>query len=340
MHHRELTEGERVQERRPPEPAPLPLHALLRAAAAAAGNQAVGRVLARAEGPRPAPQRLRQGRHGRQDPRPRPPTRCCSRCTTRSGATLKPDARARRRDADAAITALMALRPVKFDAEDETAFRKAAQRQVPRGRRQAQAASRAASDSERLKAGDPRGPRPTVERKFSAHIFHGDHGRPTASPAGYHSINGNSPTHEAYRRRDAAGRPRASTSRASAPRPTRRTSRRRSRRSSRRRRARTTSSTAITTVYGATARAQARRRCSTRTPSRGSAAADRRDHDLPGGGGGLVVRAGRQRAKARRPDERQTSRVRQEAQCARARGRGGAGPRGRARRARRRSPPA
>ena len=50
MHHRELAEGESVQERRPPEPAPLPLHALLELQRRA-GNQAVGRVLAREKVP-------------------------------------------------------------------------------------------------------------------------------------------------------------------------------------------------------------------------------------------------------------------------------------------------
>lgn len=49
MSTRRFAEGERVkEERRPPEPAPLPLHALLRMQQGA-GNQAVGRILARAK---------------------------------------------------------------------------------------------------------------------------------------------------------------------------------------------------------------------------------------------------------------------------------------------------
>src|SRR3954451_15060717 len=46
MRHRELAEGERVQERRPPAPGPPPVAAGL-AMQQGAGNQAVGRMLAR-----------------------------------------------------------------------------------------------------------------------------------------------------------------------------------------------------------------------------------------------------------------------------------------------------
>jgi len=87
-----------------------------------------------------------------------------------------------------------ALQPVKFDAEDETAFRKAANDKFPAA--DGGGGTRAAANTERLKQ-EIREDRPDVERRFSAHIFHGIW-KTNGEPGGYHAVNGNSPTHEAY----------------------------------------------------------------------------------------------------------------------------------------------
>ena len=280
MHHRELTEGERVQERRPPEPAPLPLHALL-ALQQSAGNQAVGARARAPEGHRPAPQRLRQvGAMAGKTGATTADALLLAMCNALRRITLKP-APGAMADADAAITALMAVQPVKFDAEDETAFAQGRERQVPRRPTAAQAARR-----RRTRSGSSRRSgrtAPEVERKFSDHIFKGDledQRRARRLPLGQRQLA----DARGVRRRDADGRPRASTSRASGPRTTRRTSRRRSRRSSPTRRSE--------------GRRPRRDHDRLRQPRRGTqthddavpgrpqgdqAAADRRDDDLPGG---------------------------------------------------------
>jgi len=191
MYHRELAEGESVQERRPPEPAPLPLHALLELQRTA-GNQAVGRVLARQKVPDPRRNGFVKAATTGKTAATSADALLLAMCNA-YGATLKPPQGAWA-TADAAITALRALQPVKFDAEDETAFRKAANDKFPAA--DGGGGTRAAANTERLKQ-EIREDRPDVERRFSAHIFHGIW-KTNGEPGGYHAVNGNSPTHEAY----------------------------------------------------------------------------------------------------------------------------------------------
>jgi hypothetical protein len=192
MDARELAEGERVkEERRPSEPAPLPLHALL-LLQQGAGNLAVGRLLAR--------QKVNdQRRNGFLKAATTGKTGAKTAADTLKamcnayGATLKP-AQGPWADGDTAITALLALNPVKFDAEDEAAFRKAADDKFPTAG--ANAGQAAAANTQRL-VQEIREDRPAVEDEFAGHIFDGVW-KTDGEPGGYHSINGPSATHEAF----------------------------------------------------------------------------------------------------------------------------------------------
>jgi hypothetical protein len=186
MRHRELPEGERVQERRPPEPAPLPLHAVL-ALQQSAGNQAVGRVLAR--------QVVDNKRRG----------------------TLVVGSKRGKRTGDAALlwiynelrTKITTPPPVPAfttvagadtvltgrgvaDQEDIDYFKE----------QLAEKQSKASKVAKGLAASLPEEiakRRGAVDAKYKKHIFDGDVQRnDKTTPTGYHSKAGASSTHEAY----------------------------------------------------------------------------------------------------------------------------------------------
>jgi hypothetical protein len=191
MRHRELAEGTRVQERRPPEPAPLPLHALL-AMQQTAGNQAVGRVLARMKvHPNKRAGFLTAAMAGA--PAPATADELLLAMLNAYGATFprikSPGPWA---TAGAAIESLTAAN--KFDEQDEDAFRKAAVTKFPPDAKQVKAAKVADEEETRARLRRERGP---VEAKFGDHIFKGIT-KSDGEPGGYHSIKGNSPTHEAF----------------------------------------------------------------------------------------------------------------------------------------------
>jgi hypothetical protein len=94
--------------------------------------------------------------------------------------------------AAAAIESLIAAN--KFDKQDEEEFRKAALVRFPPNAQQAQAAAEADVSQTRARLRQERDP---VEKKFGDHIFKGIT-KTDGEPGGYHSINGTSPTHEAF----------------------------------------------------------------------------------------------------------------------------------------------
>jgi EndoU nuclease-like protein len=183
MHVREFAEGNREQERRPPEPAPLPLHALL-ALQQSAGNQAVGRVLARQK---IKPQRLKGFVTSVTKTKPVP--------TDEEGMLLalyKKVQAGAWATSDQARDALLLAR--KIDQEDVTAFESAAKEPFsantgPVNKRGAEVAARIEENAKKDLA--------AVERTYAKHIFDGEHDS-DGLPIGYHSIAGNSKTHEAY----------------------------------------------------------------------------------------------------------------------------------------------
>ena len=192
MNTRRFAEGERVkEERRPPEPAPLPLHALLELQRTA-GNQAVGRMIARQKVP---DQRrsgfLKQVTTGK--------TGTTTAATTllamlnAYGLTVKPKALGPWVDPEVAITALKAAK--KFDDDDEREFRKAADDKFPAPRAEGAEAGPDAN-TVRLET-EIAEDRQAVEDQFSVHIFDGIW-KTNGEPGGYHSVRGNSATHEAF----------------------------------------------------------------------------------------------------------------------------------------------
>jgi hypothetical protein len=82
----------------------------------------------------------------------------------------------------------------KFEDSDEKAFRQAALARIPPTAGQAQAAAEADVNATRQRLRKERKP---VEEKFGDHIFKGIT-KTDGEPGGYHSINGTSPTHEAF----------------------------------------------------------------------------------------------------------------------------------------------
>jgi len=186
MNTRRFAEGERVkEERRPPEPAPLPLHALLRMQQGA-GNQAVGRILARVKVHKKTREGLEQTAMTTL-PAPTTGEEVLLRMLNAYGASIKPKARGPWQDSATAIGELKSAN--KFDDGDEKEFKAVANTRFP----PEQGAAVVDDATKNLIAKE----RPAVEGKFSDHIFKGIT-KSDGEPGGYHSINGASPTHEAF----------------------------------------------------------------------------------------------------------------------------------------------
>jgi hypothetical protein len=213
MHHRELTEGERVRERRPPEPAPLPLHALLELQRSA-GNQAVGRVLAR----KPLYKRGEVRRHVAQ-------------AVEGGAATVETillaihnelsrslgDAPAGYTDVATAEAAL--IKAGQMNAEDPPIFLAEATAQLPAQPLPAAATGRGKPTREK-KEKKPKGPtkeeaeaalkeriaadRPAIVAGFEEHVIVGAF-RKDHRPSGFHMEGSGSTTHRAFGETEKAG---------------------------------------------------------------------------------------------------------------------------------------
>jgi hypothetical protein len=186
MNTRRFAEGERVnEERRPPEPAPLPLHALLELQRTA-GNQAVGRMLSRQIVTTKDRGSLVIAQ-GRGKPKP-----------TGDAYLLKIYNELRNRlvpmpaaftDVDAAAAALSGGGVI--DADDIAFFAEKTGGKKSAATRAAEARSAGLADEVAAK-------RSSVE-KYRHHIFKGDFSKKNSTiPTGYHSKAGASDTHQAY----------------------------------------------------------------------------------------------------------------------------------------------
>ena len=174
----------RDDERRPREPAPLPLHAAL-ALQQSAGNQAVGRVLARAKfKPKARETKLQGANKGKTKPANADELLLKVYNELRVGGTP-----AFTKVSDA-VDALKLAGVIEDD--DAAAFAAAASKMFGGGKKDVGAAM-----LEELKAKVAE-KRPGIDGQYKQHIFFGDFKADKQTPTGYHSIKGPSTTHERY----------------------------------------------------------------------------------------------------------------------------------------------
>ena len=185
MHHRELAEEERVRERRPPEPAPPPLHALL-ALQQSAGNQAVGRVLARAMyKPSEVRSEVKQAKAGGAATKQAILLAIYNELRLTIDPTPKPFTKV-----DTAVAALLGKR---IDQEDADAFDAEADAVIS-----GKPVDRAATAEAALKKGI-KDKRESVKGRYAKHIFFGEFMKSDGvTPTGYHSVTGPSTTHQKF----------------------------------------------------------------------------------------------------------------------------------------------
>lgn len=203
MHHRELTEGERVQERRPPEPAPLPLHALLRMQQGA-GNQATVRMLAREKY---TARQVHKVIAMAQGPGITTADALVLAVYNEIRLELDPDPGV---FGDIATAEKKLLELNKIEADDIANFRSAAEKVFPAA--QPAAAGRGGKPKKEKKSKAPKvdkgaaaealkaqidRDRGEINRHFGTHVLKGAF-REDHRPSGFHTINGGSPTHEAF----------------------------------------------------------------------------------------------------------------------------------------------
>ncbi|WP_037497782.1 EndoU domain-containing protein [Solirubrobacter soli] len=196
MSTRRFAEGERVQkERRPPEPAPLQLHALLRMQQGA-GNQAVGRILARAK-------------YKPTEVRKQVNTAAADGAGTKDAILLAiynemrftydplPPVFSK---VDVATAKLIELGSI--DADDVLAFAAAAEAKVSggtgsaKGKKGKKAGTTVKSPEETLKA-EIEADRGAIKSSMGDHVLKGAW-RTDNRPSGFHTKNGGSTTHEGF----------------------------------------------------------------------------------------------------------------------------------------------
>jgi hypothetical protein len=192
MHQRELPEGARVKERRPPEPAPLPLHALLRMQQTA-GNQAVGRVLARKPLFKPSEVKklvanaIADGARTEKD--------ILLAIYNEMRLAIDPTPKAFT-DPEAAVEPLTVGR--QMNGEDHELFTQEAAAKAPHQSKKKEKAPKtdkgAAGEKHKKQVETDRG---EILGKFGPHVLKGGF-REDDRPSGFHTINGGSATHEAF----------------------------------------------------------------------------------------------------------------------------------------------
>jgi hypothetical protein len=184
MNVRELAEGKTEQERRPSEPAPLPLHALL-ALQQSAGNQAVGRALARQVVKTPRRKTLVTGSKGGK--REGDARLLYIYNQLRAEMSVVPAVFTDVEDAVDQLTTdgVIDASDAEFFLAETGATKKTASARM--------AETRGASMAEEIAE-----KRPGIEGKYKQHIFFGDFKADKKTPTGYHSIKGPSTTHERY----------------------------------------------------------------------------------------------------------------------------------------------
>jgi hypothetical protein len=182
MHVRTFAEGNREQERRPPEPAPLPLHAVL-ALQRAAGNQAVGRVLARQTF---KDREIRSDVKGAVAAGHKTRDAILLAIYNEMRLTLREDEKPFSR-VSVAVEKLIAGN--KMDAEDAEKFAAEAEKQLKGG-----GATVSPAEQLRTEIAEDRG---AIMTAMGEHVLRG--GWSTANrPAGFHTTQGRSRTHEAF----------------------------------------------------------------------------------------------------------------------------------------------
>ena len=186
MNTRRFAEGERVkEERRPPEPAPLPSHVLLRLQQSA-GNQAVGRVLARNKIKTPAAKAAVTGAT-KSKPKPTNATELLLALYNKLG-TGHGGPWAKVSDAVDALTTAQVI-----DAGDATYFQNAADTTFPTV---SAGAKKKQSATDQLKS-EIEADRGAIMAEMGDHILLGAW-RTDNRPSGYHTKKGDSTTHEGF----------------------------------------------------------------------------------------------------------------------------------------------